>query len=63
MTIDQMNEYLRMAGVDENTIVAMNNAYKLGAEWERDVSCSIVFDQVQDHRNAQRIVDMIRIRE
>jgi hypothetical protein len=63
MTIDDMNIYLRMAGVDENTVTAMNNAYKLGAEWERDVACSIVFDQVQDHHAAQRIVDMIRIRE
>jgi len=63
MTIEEMNQYLRMAGVDENTVTAMNNAYKLGAEWERDVSCTIVYDQVDDQRLAQRIVDMIRIRE
>ena len=63
MTIEEMNQYLRMAGVDENTVTAMNNAYKLGALWERDVSCTIVYDQVDDQRLAQRIVDMIRIRE
>lgn len=63
MTKTEMVTHLRMAAVSENTITAMCNSYELGAEHERDVVSSIIFNMVKDQHLAQNIVDTIRVRE
>jgi len=34
MTKDEMTTLLRSVGCDENTVIAMTNAYEMGAEYE-----------------------------
>jgi hypothetical protein len=63
MTKHEMISFLRMAAVDENTVTAMSNAFDMGVENERDIVCSIIFGMIDDHAQAQKIVDTIRIRE
>jgi hypothetical protein len=63
MTKQEMIHHLRLAAVNENTVIAMCNAFEVGAEHERDVVSSIVFNMVKDHHLAQNIVDTIRVRE
>jgi hypothetical protein len=63
LTKNEMVTHLRMAAVNENTVTAMCNAYELGAEHERDVCSSIIFNMVKDLHLAQNIVDTIRVRE
>ena len=63
MTKHEMISFLRMAAVDENTVTAMSNAFDMGVENERDIACSIIFGMIDDHAQAQTIVDTIRIRE
>lgn len=63
MTKQEMITHLRMAACNENTITGMSNAFDLGAEHERDVVSSIIFNMVKDQRLAQNIVDTIRVRE
>ena len=63
MTKQEMIQHLRMAACDEQTITGMSNAFDLGAEHERDVVCSLIFNMVKDIRLAQNIVDTIRVRE
>jgi hypothetical protein len=63
MTKHEMISFLRMAAVDENTVTAMSNAFDMGVENERDITCSIIFGMIDDHAKAQTIVDTIRIRE
>ena len=63
MTKTEMVTHLRMGAVSENTITAMCNAFELGAEHERDVVSSIIFNMVKDQHLAQNIVDTIRVRE
>ena len=63
MTKAEMIQHLRMAACNENTITGMSNAFDLGAEHERDVVCSLIFNMVKDIRLAQNIVDTIRVRE
>jgi len=63
MTKTEMIQHLRMAACNENTITGMSNAFDLGAEHERDVVCSLIFNMVKDIRLAQNIVDTIRVRE
>jgi hypothetical protein len=52
-----------MVACNETTITGMSNAFDLGAEHERDVVCSLIFNMVKDIRLAQNIVDTIRVRE
>jgi hypothetical protein len=52
-----------MAACSENTITGMANAWDLGAEHERDVVCSLLFNMIKDISLAQNIVDTIRVRE
>ena len=63
MTKAEMIQHLRMAACNENTVTGMSNAFDLGAEHERDVVCSLIFNMVKDIRLAQNIVDTIRVRE
>ena len=63
MTKAEMIQHLRMVACNENTITGMSNAFDLGAEHERDVVCSLIFNMVKDIRLAQNIVDTIRVRE
>jgi hypothetical protein len=63
MTKAEMIQHLRMAACSENTITGMANAFDLGAEHERDVVSSIIFNMVKEHQLAQNIVDTIRVRE
>jgi hypothetical protein len=58
-----MVQHLRMAAVSENTVTGMANAFDLGAEHERDIVASIIFNMVKDLHLAQNIVDTIRVRE
>jgi hypothetical protein len=52
-----------MAACNENTVTGMANAFDLGAEHERDVVASIIFNMVKDQHLAQNIVDTMRVRE
>jgi len=52
-----------MAACNENTVTGMANAFDLGAEHERDVVASIIFNMVKEQHLAQNIVDTIRVRE
>ena len=63
MTKQEMIQHLRMVACNETTITGMSNAFDLGAEHERDVVCSLIFNMVKDIRLAQNIVDTIRVRE
>ena len=63
MTKHEMISFLRMAAVEENTVTAMSNAFDMGVENERDITCSIIFGMIDNHAQAQKIVDTIRIRE
>jgi hypothetical protein len=63
MTKAEMITHLRMAACNENTITGMSNAFDLGAEHERDVVSSIIFNMVKEQHLAQNIVDTIRVRE
>ena len=63
MTKAEMIQHLRMAAVNESAITGMSNAFDLGAEYERDIVCSLIVNMVQDLRLAQNIVDTIRVRE
>ena len=63
MTKAEMIQHLRMVACNENTITGMSNAFDLGAEHERDVVSSIIFNMVKDQHLAQNIVDTIRVRE
>jgi hypothetical protein len=58
-----MVQHLRMAAVSENTVTGMANAFDLGAEHERDIVCSLLFNMIKDTPLAQNIVDTIRVRE
>ena len=58
-----MIQHLRMAACDEQVVSGMGNAYDLGAEHERDVVCSLIYNMVNDSKLAQNIVDTIRVRE
>jgi len=63
MTKAEMVQHLRMAAVSENTVTGMANAFDLGAEHERDIVCSLLFNMIKDTPLAQNIVDTIRVRE
>jgi len=63
LTKQEMIQHLRMAACNENTITGMSNAFDLGAEHERDVVASIIFNMVKEQHLAQNIVDTIRVRE
>ena len=63
MTKAEMIQHLRMAACDEQVVSGMSNAYDLGAEHERDVVCSLIYNMVNDSKLAQNIVDTIRVRE
>jgi len=63
LTKAEMITHLRMAACNENTVTGMANAFDLGAEHERDVVCSLLFNMIKDIRLAQNIVDTIRVRE
>ena len=63
MTKAEMIQHLRMAACDEQVVTGMSNAYDLGAEHERDVVCSLIYNMVNDSKLAQNIVDTIRVRE
>ncbi len=63
MNKQEMITHLRMAACNENTVTGMSNAFDLGAEHERDVVCSLIFNMVKDQHLAQNIVDTIRVRE
>ena len=63
MTKQEMIQHLRMAACDEQVVSGMSNAYDLGAEHERDVVCSLIYNMVNDSKLAQNIVDTIRVRE
>jgi hypothetical protein len=63
LTKAEMITHLRMAACNENTITGMANAFDLGAEHERDVVCSLLFNMIKDIRLCQNIVDTIRVRE
>jgi hypothetical protein len=63
LTKAEMVQHLRMAAVSENTVTGMANAFDLGAEHERDIVASIIFNMVKDLHLAQNIVDTIRVRE
>ena len=63
MTKTEMVQHLRMAAVSENTVTGMANAFDLGAEHERDIVCSLLFNMIKDTPLAQNIVDTIRVRE
>lgn len=63
MTKQEMIQHLRMVACNENTITGMSNAFDLGAEHERDVVCSLIFNMVNDNQLAQNLVDTIRVRE
>ena len=63
MNKTEMVQHLRMAACEEQVINGMSNAFDLGAEHERDVVCSLIFNMVKDIRLAQNIVDTIRVRE
>lgn len=41
MTKDDMVQVLRSVGVNENTVVAMTNAFDMGVEYERE-QCAII---------------------
>ena len=64
MTKTEMIQHLRMAACDEQVVAGMSNAYDLGAEHERDIVCSLIYNMIKDdHQLAQNIVDTIRVRE
>ena len=63
MTKTEMIQHLRMAACDEQVINGMSNAYDLGAEHERDIICTLIYNMVKEHTLAQNIVDTIRVRE
>jgi hypothetical protein len=64
MTKTEMIQHLRMAACDEQVVSGMSNAYDLGAEHERDIVCSLIYNMIKDdHQLAQNIVDTIRVRE
>jgi hypothetical protein len=63
MTKTEMIQHLRMAACDEQVVAGMSNAYDLGAEHERDIICTLIFNMVKDHHLAQNLVDTIRVRE
>ena len=63
MTKAEMITHLRMAACNENTVTGMANAFDLGAEHERDIVCSLLFNMIKDTPLAQNIVDTIRVRE
>jgi len=63
LTKTEMVQHLRMAAVSENTVTGMANAFDLGAEHERDIVCSLLFNMIKDTPLAQNIVDTIRVRE
>lgn len=63
MTKQQMIEALRMCSVCENTIKAMNNAYEMGEENERDIICTLIYSIVDDNALANKLVDTIRVRQ
>jgi hypothetical protein len=52
-----------MAACDEQVINGMSNAYDLGAEHERDIICTLIYNMVKEHTLAQNLVDTIRVRE
>lgn len=63
MTKQEMIQHLRMAACDEQVVTGMSNAFDLGADHERDIACSLIFNMVKDHQLAQNIVDTLRVRE
>ena len=63
MTKTEMIQHLRMAACDEQVVTGMSNAFDLGADHERDVVCSLIYNMVKDHQLAQNIVDTLRVRE
>ena len=63
MTKQEMIQHLRMAACDEQVVSGMSNAFDLGADHERDVVCSLIYNMVNDSKLAQNIVDTIRVRE
>ena len=63
MTKQEMVQHLRMVACPESTVTGMINAFDLGAEHERDVVCSLLFNMIKDTPLAQNIVDTIRVRE
>lgn len=63
MTKQEMIQHLRMAACDEQVVSGMSNAFEVGADHERDVVCSLIYNMVNDSKLAQNIVDTIRVRE
>ena len=63
MTKEEMLQHLRMAACDEQVVTGMSNAFDLGADHERDIVCSLIYNMVNDSKLAQNIVDTIRVRE
>jgi len=63
MTKQEMIQHLRMAACDEQIVMGMSNAFEVGADHERDVVCSLIYNMVNDSKLAQNIVDTIRVRE
>ena len=58
-----MIQHLGMAAWDEQVVSGMSNAFDLGADHERDIVCSLIYNMVNDSKLAQNIVDTIRVRE
>ena len=57
MTKTEMTTLLRSVGVNENTITAMENAYEMGVEAERE-ACAKLCDEAR----AARLAEQIRVR-
>jgi len=47
MTKHEMVTLLRSVGCDENTVIAMSNAYEMGAEYERE-ECAKICAELAD---------------
>jgi hypothetical protein len=64
MTKDEMVKLLRSVGTDEKIITAMESAWEMGAEWEREECLFIIegyFDD-EEHNSAACIASAINSR-
>ena len=54
MTKEELEILLRSVGVDENTVIAMGNAYDIGADWAREECAKIADQGAPRHAKAMR---------
>jgi hypothetical protein len=54
MTKDEMTTLLRGVGVNDNTVVAMCNAFDMGVEYEREACANVCEEEARMHDSLDR---------